>query len=327
MDRGRPDDGSQKQEPDIHHWKDKFARSMFGEPDLAISFLKTFLPWLNPSDDWSTLTKESGSFIDKQFRQQFSDLLFSLRVGRDKALIYILFEHKSKPDPWALLYLLQLMVNIWTEWRGGKGKRNKRLPIIIPIILHQSTGAWTAPLAFQNLFDAGTPELMQYVPKFEAKLVDLVTVPVEDLSDDVLRAILSLMVAVLNGKPVDWLRGHLHELSKICRKHQGNERLMMMLNYLRQSKAAPAPLSTILEIASNIPDRNLKKSVMSWTELIKQEGRQEGRQEGSLIGQVITFRELLGLPALEEKAIASKSLEDLRKMADTLRAEAKKRFR
>ena len=70
--------------------------------------------------DLETLQIETGSFIDTDLREKFSDLLMSVRLARsntegeeDRALVYFLFEHKSQPDPLTVFQLLSYMVRIW----------------------------------------------------------------------------------------------------------------------------------------------------------------------------------------------------------------------
>ncbi|MGV3774323.1 MAG: Rpn family recombination-promoting nuclease/putative transposase, partial [Verrucomicrobiales bacterium] len=73
----------------IHQAKDKFAREMLSKRELAISFFQTFLPDLNPSDDWSGLQLESGSFVTEQFASKYSDILYSLKRGEKETFVYL----------------------------------------------------------------------------------------------------------------------------------------------------------------------------------------------------------------------------------------------
>jgi predicted transposase YdaD len=337
MAPGKSQPGAPGSREKVRDWKDKFAREIFGQTDVAIGFLKTYFPRLSPGGDWSALKKESGSFLDPAFKQQYSDLLFSIKRPPNDALIYFLFEHRSKCDRWCVLYLLRAMANIWFHWKAREGKGKKHLPVIIPIIFHQSTRTWTAPVDFQDLF-RGDPELTQHVPKFKAKLVDLAVEKVEAVPDEQLQTILSLMLAVLKDKPMDWLLGQTEELDKINEKHPGPDRLMLMLNYLAQAEGK-IDLSTIQNFASKIRSRKLQKNVMTWAESLKHEGRLEGRlegrnegllegeQKGQVKGQIVTLRELLSLPPLAQDELGAKPLKELERMARSLRLEAGRRFK
>ena len=69
-----------------------------------------------------TLQLETGSFVDADLREKFSDLLFSVELKSipadavsKQALVYFLFEHKSQSDPLTVLQMLSYMVRIWEK--------------------------------------------------------------------------------------------------------------------------------------------------------------------------------------------------------------------
>jgi hypothetical protein len=107
-----------------------------------------------------------------------------------------------------------------------------------------------------------------------------------------------------------------------------------MLNYLSQSKGE-IDISTIEEIAGKIRNNNLKSNVMTWAESLRREahteglekGLSEGLQKGKLIGQIVYLREFLGLSPLNDKLLASKSLQKLEEMALKLRSQAARQTR
>ena len=66
-----------------------------------------------------TLRLETGSFIDPDLRERFSDLLFSVDLAnptgknQTQTHVYLLFEHKSQSDATTVLQLLSYIVRIW----------------------------------------------------------------------------------------------------------------------------------------------------------------------------------------------------------------------
>lgn len=48
--------------------------------------------------DLSTLKLESGSFVEDDLRQYFSDVLYSLKTTAGDGYIHVLVEHQSTPD-------------------------------------------------------------------------------------------------------------------------------------------------------------------------------------------------------------------------------------
>lgn len=91
---------------------DRFFRETLAHPGAIRDFLQYYLPadvvaLIEP--DSAKLMKDS--FIDDDLRQHFADMLYKVTL-RDKrnAYVYILYEHKSYPDPYALLQVMRYMV-------------------------------------------------------------------------------------------------------------------------------------------------------------------------------------------------------------------------
>ncbi len=103
------------------------------------------------------------------------DLVHSVRVGRRRVLLYVLAEHQSKVDPWMAFRLLCYLIAIWRGYRA-QHPRAKKLPAILPIVVHHSATGWTAPVAFEDLLDADAAlldALGPHVPRFRFLLDDL----------------------------------------------------------------------------------------------------------------------------------------------------------
>ncbi len=87
----------QKRVPNPH---DAFFRRTMQNPRTAAEFFRLYLPALIVARlDLSRVALEDVSFVDEKLREHFPDLLF--RVGlKDggEAFIFILLEHKSRPD-------------------------------------------------------------------------------------------------------------------------------------------------------------------------------------------------------------------------------------
>ena len=67
----------------MHQPHDKLFKAGFSDPETTARFLRSQLPpALTAAIDWSSLRLEPGCFIDSQFRQSESDLLFHARAGK-----------------------------------------------------------------------------------------------------------------------------------------------------------------------------------------------------------------------------------------------------
>ena len=96
---------------EISNPHDKFFKEVFSRREIAVDFLRNYLP----NDVFLCLDEESiylrkDSFVDKELRTYFSDLLYqtSLKDGTD-SYVYVLFEHKSYPESMIAFHLLRYM--------------------------------------------------------------------------------------------------------------------------------------------------------------------------------------------------------------------------
>jgi hypothetical protein len=84
-------------------------------------------------------------------------------------------------------------------------------------------------------------------------------------------------------------------------------------------------ISTIRELANKLPSEEARTQIMTLAEHIRTEGREEGREEGMLIGKIVTYREILGLPPTPEEDLRRMTRAELSDSLNQLKAEALKR--
>jgi predicted transposase/invertase (TIGR01784 family) len=60
--------------------------------------------------DLSTLKLESGSFVEDDLRQYFSDVLYSVKTMGGDGYVHVLIEHQSSPDKHMAFRLLRYSV-------------------------------------------------------------------------------------------------------------------------------------------------------------------------------------------------------------------------
>jgi len=155
---------------------DALFKFIFSQTDHAKSALRQALPAaLSAAIDWSTLTLESTSFVDEALKDKHCDLLFSVMLDGKPIYLYLLFEHQSPVDPLMPFRLLVYMVRIW-EAHLRDHPDDKRLPAILPVVIHHSEAGWTATTSFEqvlNLDDATLAAVGEHVPRFRFILDDI----------------------------------------------------------------------------------------------------------------------------------------------------------
>jgi hypothetical protein len=133
---------------------DALVKATFSQVEHAEGLLRLALPAeIVAQVDFSTLTLRPGSFVDDALKERHSDLLYSADLGGERALFYMLFEHKSSPEDLVPFALLRYMVRVWKGWlRENAG--SKTIPLIAPVVLHHGEGGWTRARAFEELYSA-----------------------------------------------------------------------------------------------------------------------------------------------------------------------------
>ncbi len=255
--------------------------------------------------DLSTIQIETGTFIDPDLREKFSDLLFSVQLLQvsattgERTLVYILFEHKSQSDPFTVLQMLSYIVRI-SEQRVRTG-----LPLcpIVPLLVYHGESGWTAAKSFRELVSC--PEaLAEYQIVFQPLLLDLSQLDDEQVEGDpVLRSTLRLLKYSRSKHLVTKLGEILHLMASALPTTVLPQWIhaigvyVMSVNKQIDSQQYKQTLKSVFPTQfepGSLADRLLIQG--------REEGREEGRQEGEQLGfakgkltaKIQMLQELLG---------------------------------
>jgi predicted transposase/invertase (TIGR01784 family) len=259
---------------------DRFFKETFGKVSIAGPFFQRVLPpALAAQIDWQALKCIDGDFLDEKLTHRSADLLFTAPWQDSNLLLYCLFEHQSTCDPLMPLRLLRYMVNIWGKWLKDNPK-TKSLPLIIPMVLYQGKGKWTAPSDMRGMIalpKESHSDWQTFVPAFTYTVI-----PVNQ--DDILnrfsdwhsRHILELLATALVRNDVQRLKQAFKALEAIAK--DGDDDLAYLRTALTYLFSVSGDVDKNLFEAQikELNDNQLKKEAMSIAELLKQEGRQEG---------------------------------------------------
>jgi predicted transposase YdaD len=225
-------------EPNNPH--DSLVRSVFSDPKNAAGELRHILGAdLSARFTWSTLAVSSGSFVDEALRGRHSDILFNVRCGTKDVLIYLLFEHKSTSERLTAFQVLIYLVRIW-EHHLRLHPEAKRLPAILPLVLHHSEKGWTSPTSFHELLDLDDdtlPVFAQYLPSFRFLLDDISKERDEALRSRAMTALARLALFCLRHareplELVDALGRWLDLVREVHRAPGGREALARIWRYI-----------------------------------------------------------------------------------------------
>jgi|GEM_PF-631565 len=312
------------------HPHDEFFRLYFKRPELLASLLEFSLPpELTATLDLTTLEVEEGTHIDEHLREHLSDLAATVELaGRSddattgaasasaatandatasaasasaataSAKVYILVEHKSYKDPWALLQLLRYMVQIWSEQR--KAKPAEPLMPIIPLVVYHGTPR-TVGRSFAELFPGDLPEpLRAYIPRFAAELLNLTALPDAEIpqapaplsaalwamkyartqTEKTLAALDRLAAtvgkALVEQQGFDILKLYIVQASP----YEPSEFIDMVNRVLQTAMLREEAVGTAEKLIEQGKREGLREGIRRGVDRGRQEGRQEGKREG-----------------------------------------------
>ena len=269
---------------DLPNPHDAFFRETLSRVEAARDFVAHYLPAeVVACFDLGTLRVAKDSFVDEDLRSHYSDLLYEvgLRGGGD-ALVYLLVEHKSHPEPDAGLDLLRYTVKAWGLLR--KQGRGFPLPPVVAVLFYHGREPWRVSAAFEDLI-AAPPELQRYVPRFRYELCDLSRYSDEELKGGVrLRAALLLWKHIFDDAPEERLLDALKLLLDALGAETGLRSLESYLRYIIQAtdRVAADDLKRVLDSAKpGLGGAIMPTLAEQWMEQGKQKGRQEGMLEGA----------------------------------------------
>ncbi len=167
-----------KQIPKTPSPHDQFFKGMFSKPEIAIGYIRNFLPkeiWQDLQLD--QLTLDGTSYITHELKAYFSDLVWQCPYLDTEINIAFLFEHKTYQPKFVHVQLLRYMMQMWEQ--DIKEKR-KYLRPVIPVIVYQGSKKWKIR-SMEEYFPNLEKQMKKYLPIFGYELNDLQRIPEDDI--------------------------------------------------------------------------------------------------------------------------------------------------
>jgi predicted transposase/invertase (TIGR01784 family) len=212
---------------------DRFFKEVFSRPEVARDFLENYLPAAVVAQlDLATLALRKDSFIDPDLQQHYSDLLYQVDLqGGAEAFVYVLFEHKSYPEPMVAFQLLRYLVRIWEQALRQQGQ----LAPIIPLVVYHGRSRWQVALNFDALF-SGPEALRPYWPGFDYQLCDVSLHRKAEIQGAVISQVALLLLRhIFDPKMAERLPQILALLHELADKQTALQYLETTLRYVSQA--------------------------------------------------------------------------------------------
>jgi len=301
---------------------DSVFRRVFGAPGNAASELRAVLPTaLADRLDLDQLTRVPASFVDEALRWRHSDLLFTAPLDGQDAFVYVLVEHQSSEDPLMAFRMLRYVTRIWDQHLHDH-PRARRLPAVIPLVVHHGRSRWDNPRQLLELIDLGPgarQAAQSYLPQFEFLLDDLAAVDGpqlrgRELTPAALITLLLLKTAAGNSRITAELEPWSAQLRAILDRPGGGETFIALLTYIELVSETPA--GELRDLAASLgPDA--EEAYVTTAEMLRAEGEARGRAEGEARGRAEALVEVLTakfglLPASALKTVNAASIDQMR---------------
>jgi len=162
----------------VHQKHDKGYKRIFSKKQHFLHFLGKYIKadWAANIDE-DDLTLIDKSFIDADFKQKESDVIYRAKIKGREIIFYVLLELQSSVDytmPFRLLkYIVALLKRIFNDTPKEKREaKGYRLPAVVPIVLYNGSDKWTAVQSFKEYLQ-GYEQFGEYVIDFRYLLFDL----------------------------------------------------------------------------------------------------------------------------------------------------------
>ncbi|MFN2268131.1 MAG: Rpn family recombination-promoting nuclease/putative transposase, partial [Desulfonatronovibrio sp.] len=152
----------------IRRAHDKCFKSFFSREEVVRDYIRFYIPEeIRKHVDLSTLRISMTGFISKELKEYFSDVMVTMDlIGNSNPLsIYFLYEHKSYPDWFARVQMLNYELQKWIDLKVNN-QLSSHLPVIIPVLIYNGQDKWKFSTKFEDYFELPSEYFLDFVPKF-----------------------------------------------------------------------------------------------------------------------------------------------------------------
>ena len=296
----------------IHDPHDRLFRNFLADINKAKTFLETYLPVnIKKQCDFSALSLKPGSFVEKDLKHHFSDILYSVKIAGTQGYIYTLIEHETTPRKLTPFKLLRYQIAIMKQHLD---QGHQTLPIVIPLLFYRGK---KSPYPFStDIMDCfENKELAQKTFLKPYSLIDITVIPDEELRTHKGIAILELIQKNIHKR--DALE-FIQDIALQVAKHLLTpDQFNSLLYYISQEGESKNFEEFYSSLAEALP--NYREDIMTLAQQLEQKGLKKGLEEGEHRKAVAIAKNLLndgmspkavqkltGLPEKEVMALVDK---------------------
>ena len=261
---------------------DAAYKHLFTQPRMVQDLLEGFA-----ARDWShtldldSVTALPASYVSHELQQRHGDLVWRVRFRDDRWLyLVLLLEFQSNVDRSMAVRMLTYTGLLYQRLIDeGVLREHDALPPVLPIVIYNGRGPWTAPTDMADLVAATEAALGPYQPSQRYFLLDEGRTGPVDLPAGNL---VSALVALEGTQDRKKIRRKLRPLIDQLRKQEDDELRQAFSAWIRQALMPATFRPTETEPLAQLEemDSMLAENVREWTKDWVAQGREEGREEG-----------------------------------------------
>jgi predicted transposase/invertase (TIGR01784 family) len=268
-----------------HHPHDKLFKTVFSNVDEAVSFMQLHLPTtVQNLINWSTLRVVEGSFIDEEFTERESDILYQVALFgyKQPALLYLLFEHQSRPDRWMPRRLLRYVDRVWDE-SFKLFPEQPDLPPVVPLVFYQGEQSWNYSTELADLL----PDFARnwsFIPRFSHILIDQSGLNPQMVEGGVRARVMQLLMFAAYHEPIQ--EALILAASLLAKMPEASDMnyVRLFVRYLLATQAQETVAEFVETVEQFAAERGEK--IMTYAEELLREGEQRGKLKGELHGEL-----------------------------------------
>lgn len=292
---------------------DAIFKTFLSRVETARDFIMLHLPpALLRLCNLDTLQLASGSFLEENLRPYYSDILYSLKTTRGEGYIHVLIEHQSSPDKHMAFRLMRYAI---AAMQRHLDAGHDTLPLVIPILFYQGRRS-PYPWAMNWLEDFTDPQLACQIYSHDFTLVDITTIPDDDIMQHRSMAALTLIQKHIRQRDLAQLLDKLASL--LIMEHIDRQQVVALVNYMLQTSETQNATVFLRKLAQRVPRHG--DELMTMAEQLENIGLMKGIEKGKQAGEreaTLKIARAMLENGLEEQAIAKMTgiaIEELRQL-------------
>ena len=268
---------------------DLFFKKVMNNTLAAEEFIQShFPPMIAAIIDPGSLQLTDSSFIDKDFKERRTDILYKALFKGVPGYIYTLFEHQRSPDPLMPLRMLEYTTQICRRELAING--GHQLPLVYPCVIYNGKKPYCYTTDIFEMFQ--DPALAREIFLKPFTLIDLPSIPDDELKKRPLIGMLEMLLKhAYTPNTLDFI-GEIAYLFKILQLSNQIDMICAGTYYLFQTSKDGTSRREILEALQKHLNPPTQSEIMTIAEAFVEEGVQKGVQKGRQEERQ-TFRSLL----------------------------------